>query len=68
MNIYPEVANNAILMVITDILLPNRGAADDIRCLEIFARYLLPNYTSIGLEVYKLQNTNLFEITKEEIV
>ncbi|XP_034237639.1 N(6)-adenine-specific methyltransferase METTL4 [Thrips palmi] len=30
------------------------------RCLEIFARYLLPNWTSWGLEVIKLQHSSLF--------
>ncbi|KAG8197170.1 hypothetical protein JTE90_011329 [Oedothorax gibbosus] len=30
-------------------------------CLELFARYLLPGWTSLGNEVLKLQNTRLFE-------
>lgn len=30
-------------------------------CLEIFARYLLPHFTSIGQETLKLQNLKLFE-------
>lgn len=30
------------------------------KCLEIFARYLQPHFTSIGLEVLKLQNLKLF--------
>lgn len=30
------------------------------KCLEIFARYLLPNFTSIGNEVLKMQNRKLF--------
>lgn len=35
-------------------------AAAEPKCLEIFARYLQPNFTSIGLEVLKLQNIKLF--------
>ncbi|XP_052123468.1 N(6)-adenine-specific methyltransferase METTL4 isoform X2 [Frankliniella occidentalis] len=31
------------------------------RCLEIFARYLLPNWTSWGLEVLKLQHASLYD-------
>ena len=31
------------------------------KCLEIFARNLYPNFTSIGLEVLKLQNVKLFD-------
>lgn len=34
------------------------------RCLEIFARYLLPNWTSWGLEVVKLQHSSLFHEEK----
>lgn len=30
-------------------------------CLELFARYLLPNWTSWGNEVLKLQHTSLYE-------
>ncbi|XP_072385204.1 N(6)-adenine-specific methyltransferase METTL4 isoform X1 [Diabrotica undecimpunctata] len=30
------------------------------RCLEVFARYLLPNWTSYGNEVIKLQHESLF--------
>lgn len=30
------------------------------RCLEIFARYLQPNFTSIGLEVLKLMDLRLY--------
>ncbi|XP_055550283.1 N(6)-adenine-specific methyltransferase METTL4 isoform X2 [Wyeomyia smithii] len=40
-------------------LLPNKP-----RCLELFARNVYPNFTSIGIEVLKLQNTRLFEIIK----
>lgn len=35
--------------------------SESILNLEIFARYLLPNTTSIGFEVLKLQNLKLFE-------
>ncbi|XP_055321056.1 DNA N6-methyl methyltransferase [Sitodiplosis mosellana] len=38
-------------------------SADEVSCLELFARYLLPNCTSIGLEVLKLQNLQLFHKT-----
>ncbi|XP_055944921.1 N(6)-adenine-specific methyltransferase METTL4-like isoform X2 [Argiope bruennichi] len=34
---------------------------EDAKCLELFARYLLPNWTSLGNEVLKLQNVKLFE-------
>lgn len=30
------------------------------KALELFARYLLPGFTSIGLEVLKLQNLELY--------
>ncbi|GAB0092412.1 N(6)-adenine-specific methyltransferase METTL4 [Sergentomyia squamirostris] len=30
------------------------------KCLEIFARYLQPGFTSVGLEVLKLQHVSLF--------
>lgn len=33
------------------------------KCLEIFARYLLPNFTSYGLEAIKLQHESLYEET-----
>lgn len=37
------------------------------KCLELFARNLLSNFTSIGFEVIKLQNKKLFnEIIIEE--
>ncbi|KAK3908686.1 N(6)-adenine-specific methyltransferase METTL4 [Frankliniella fusca] len=38
------------------------------RCMEIFARYLLPNWTSWGLEVLKLQHASLFEENKISII
>lgn len=31
------------------------------KCLELFARYLLPDYTSYGLEVLKFQHQFLYE-------
>lgn len=31
------------------------------KCLELFARYLLPNWTSYGLEALKFQHTFLYE-------
>lgn len=34
---------------------------EDAKCLELFARYLLPGWTSCGNEVLKLQNLQLFE-------
>ncbi|XP_043273744.1 N(6)-adenine-specific methyltransferase METTL4 isoform X2 [Venturia canescens] len=34
------------------------------KCLEIFARYLLPNWTSWGLEVLKFQHLSLYEIVE----
>ncbi|XP_031629152.1 N(6)-adenine-specific DNA methyltransferase METTL4 [Contarinia nasturtii] len=44
-----------------DLFIPYmRGSDCDISSLEIFARYLLPNCTSIGLEVLKLQHLQLF--------
>ncbi|XP_054711394.1 N(6)-adenine-specific methyltransferase METTL4-like [Uloborus diversus] len=35
------------------------------KCLELFARYLLPGWTSVGNEVVKLQNLRLFHKEKE---
>lgn len=34
------------------------------RCLEIFARYLQPNFTSVGLEVLKLMDVRLYQDNK----
>lgn len=31
------------------------------KCLELFARYLLPNWTSFGLEALKFQHKFLYE-------
>ncbi|XP_076281982.1 methyltransferase like 4 [Lasioglossum baleicum] len=35
------------------------------KCLEIFARYLLPNWTSWGLEVLKFQHLSLYTVIEE---
>ncbi|CAL7942934.1 unnamed protein product [Xylocopa violacea] len=35
------------------------------KCLEIFARYLLPGWTSLGLEVLKFQHLSLYTIIEE---
>ncbi|XP_034940928.1 N(6)-adenine-specific methyltransferase METTL4 [Chelonus insularis] len=35
-------------------------------CLEIFARYLLPNWTSWGLEVLKLQQASFYNIDSND--
>lgn len=37
----------------------------DPKCLEIFARYLLPGWTSWGLEVLKFQHLSLYKIVNE---
>lgn len=38
---------------------------DEPKCLEIFARYLLPGWTSWGLEILKFQHLSLYEILNE---
>ncbi|XP_071561403.1 N(6)-adenine-specific methyltransferase METTL4 [Temnothorax nylanderi] len=38
---------------------------DDPKCLEIFARYLVPGWTSWGLEILKFQHLSLYEILDE---
>lgn len=35
------------------------------KCLELFARYLLPNWTSYGLEALKFQHQFLYEISDD---
>ncbi|XP_044313133.1 N(6)-adenine-specific methyltransferase METTL4 [Drosophila rhopaloa] len=35
------------------------------KCLELFARYLQPNFTSIGLEVLKLMDERLYDVGQE---
>lgn len=37
------------------------------RCLEIFARYLLPGWTSYGNEVLKFQHESLYDNISEEV-
>lgn len=36
-------------------------------CLELFARYLQPNFTSIGLEVLKLMDERLYDIILKKV-
>lgn len=36
------------------------------KCLELFARYLLPNWTSFGLEALKFQHKFLYETSVVE--
>lgn len=51
----------------TDLLRPYcNKSTEDTHGLEIFARYLLPNCMSIGLEVLKLQNLQLFHYESTE--
>ncbi|XP_052840891.1 N(6)-adenine-specific methyltransferase METTL4 [Drosophila gunungcola] len=38
----------------------------DPNCLELFARYLQPHFTSIGLEVLKLMDERLYEVGEED--
>lgn len=38
---------------------------DEPKCLEIFARYLLPGWTSWGLEILKFQHLSLYKILDE---
>ncbi|EZA61219.1 hypothetical protein DMN91_005402 [Ooceraea biroi] len=37
---------------------------DEPKCLEIFARYLLPGWTSWGLEILKFQHLSLYKILR----
>lgn len=39
----------------------------DPKCLEIFARYLLPNWTSYGLEAIRFQHESLFTVTNIDV-
>ncbi|XP_017039682.1 N(6)-adenine-specific methyltransferase METTL4 [Drosophila ficusphila] len=39
---------------------------EDPNCLELFARYLQPHFTSIGLEVLKLMDERLYEVDIKE--
>jgi hypothetical protein len=43
----------------TDVLAPYLPTKP--RCMEIFARYLLPGWTSWGCEVLKLQHLSLYK-------
>ena len=36
------------------------------KCLEIFARYLLPGWTSWGLEVLKFQHLSLYTVIENK--
>ncbi|XP_067133908.1 N(6)-adenine-specific methyltransferase METTL4 isoform X2 [Centruroides vittatus] len=47
---------------LTEVLKPY--VREDAECLELFARYLIPGWTSCGNEVLKLQDLNLFEVSK----
>lgn len=38
----------------------------DFKALELFARYLLPNWTSFGNEVLKLQHVSLYKKGESE--
>lgn len=51
-----------LLELFTDFL-PERP-----KCLELFARNIYPNFTSIGTEVLKLQNTRLFQLSSKHEV
>ncbi|KAL3278363.1 hypothetical protein HHI36_013692 [Cryptolaemus montrouzieri] len=39
---------------------------NDPKCLEVFARYLLPNWTSYGNEVLKFQHESLYDMNISE--
>ncbi|XP_038112410.1 N(6)-adenine-specific methyltransferase METTL4 [Culex quinquefasciatus] len=52
-------SNKPPLVDLFESLLPERP-----KCLEIFARNVYPNFTSVGTEVLKLQNANLFDVVK----
>jgi len=38
----------------------------DPNCLELFARFLHPHFTSIGLEVLKLMDERLYDVGQED--
>jgi hypothetical protein len=46
-------------ILILEILIPYLPSTP--KCLELFARYLLPNWTSYGLEALKFQHQFLYE-------
>ena len=52
-------------MMCTDIL--KKFIPKDPKCLEIFARYLLPNWTSYGLEAIRFQHESLFTVTNMDV-
>lgn len=47
------------LFLFVEILIPYLPPTP--KCLELFARYLLPNWTSYGLEALKFQHQFLYE-------
>lgn len=49
----------AFFVGVSELLMPL--LPENPKCLEIFARYLLPNWTSYGLEAIKLQHESLFK-------
>ena len=51
------------IVLLTELL--KRFLAPEPRCLELFARSLVPGWTSIGLEVLRLQHSYLFEDLEE---
>ncbi|XP_065078768.1 N(6)-adenine-specific methyltransferase METTL4 [Ochlerotatus camptorhynchus] len=55
-------SNKPPLLELFSDLLPERP-----KCLELFARNVYPNFTSIGTEVLKLQNARLFHRSKHEV-
>lgn len=68
--IFDELREERILLSVPSAIHSNKPPLTDLlknvlpknpESLEIFARYLLPNFTSIGLESLKLQNLKLFE-------
>lgn len=36
------------------------------KCIEVFARYLVPGWTSVGNEVLKLQHESFYEPSNHE--
>lgn len=50
---------NSYIIFILEILVPYLPPTP--KCLELFARYLLPDWTSYGLEALKFQHQFLYE-------
>ena len=48
---------------INEILHQLKVITEDSKCLEIFGRYLLPNFTTFGNQSLKFQDINYFEKT-----